>query len=253
MKTFFAKAAVRGGLIFGLVAAFPSVPFMLPDAEMTAPQPVPVPLTVADRIDQFGAQARARLAPDFEAAGIPYPPRDVVLVGLKQERELQLYASGENGALHFIKAYPFAAWTGKLGPKLAEGDRQIPEGLYRLEYLNPNSIAHVSLKISYPNAFDRERGAEDGRTELGSDIMIHGRTGGSLGCVVLDDPDVEEIFTLANDIGLSRISVLLAPVDLRLKPAPEMKNAPGWIGHVYSDLTAAMTQLPSPRIQLAAE
>ncbi len=59
-------------------------------------------------------------------------------------------------------------------PKFKEGDGQIPEGIYGIEYLNPNSKFHLSMKINYPNSFDKEMAKIDNRKNLGGDIMIHG-------------------------------------------------------------------------------
>src|SRR5690606_29237360 len=129
----------------------------------------------------------------------------------------------------------------------------IPEGVYGIDYLNPNSIAHVSLRIGYPNRFEQDRGLEDGRDDLGGDIMIHGRTGGSQGCIVLEDIEVEEIFTLAADTGIGRVRVLLAPTDLRRYPAPAPKDAPVWMQLVYTDLIRAMADIPLPGILVAED
>jgi murein L,D-transpeptidase YafK len=65
--------------------------------------------------------------------------------------------------------------SGKAGPKLREGDGQVPEGIYRIDGLNPNSSYHLSLKLNYPNDFDLEQARTEGRTELGGDIFIHGK------------------------------------------------------------------------------
>jgi len=61
-----------------------------------------------------------------------------------------------------IKSYPFTGFSGGLGPKLREGDGQIPEGVYAIEYLNPNSQFHLSVKLDYPNVFDKAKGRADG-------------------------------------------------------------------------------------------
>ena len=112
--------------------------------------------TIDDRLAEFGRAVRTRLTPLFADSGVPYPPSRMTLIGLKQERELQLYAAGPDGPYKLIRSYPILAASGTLGPKLREGDMQVPEGLYRIESLNPNSRFHLSLRVSYPNAFDRE-------------------------------------------------------------------------------------------------
>ena len=132
--------------------------------------------TVQDRLDAYGEDARSRLRPLFEKAGVVYPPGAVTLVGLKQEKQVQLYAADPGEPPRFIRSYDVLAASGKAGPKLAEGDLQVPEGLYRIESLNPNSSYHLSLRVDYPNQFDRDRAREEGRTQLGGDIMITART-----------------------------------------------------------------------------
>jgi hypothetical protein len=140
---------------------------------------------VADRLAQFGSEARTRLLPHFLRAGVAYPPVKVVLVGLKEERRLQIYAAGHDGKLRFITDRPIFAAAGGPGPKLRSGDRQVPEGIYPIRYLNPNSTAYVSLMLGYPNAFDLARAKEDGRANLGgslltlagrADVMVNERT-----------------------------------------------------------------------------
>src|SRR5262249_3522532 len=152
-----------------------------------APPPRPT-ITIADRVAEYGPSARARLVPYFAAAGVPYPPARFLLLGLKEERELQLYAAGPGQAFAFIRSFAVLGASGGLGPKLREGDRQVPEGVYRIVYLNPNSVAHLSLALDYPNPFDRMHADEEGRESatLGGDIMIHGGSD-SIGCLAVGD------------------------------------------------------------------
>ena len=110
--------------------------------------------TVEDRLAQFGESARRRLLPYFENAQISYPPDRLVFVGLKQEKTLEIWASGANGQFKLIRTYPILGASGRLGPKLREGDRQVPEGIYRIESLNPNSKFHLSIRINYANNGD---------------------------------------------------------------------------------------------------
>ena len=126
--------------------------------------------TVAERVAEFGASVDERLMPRFREVGVPYPPQRITLIGLKQEKLLELWASATNGQFRHVKTYPILAASGRLGPKLREGDRQVPEGLYKIESLNPNSSFHLSLRVNYPNEFDREKSAEEGRSKPGSDI-----------------------------------------------------------------------------------
>jgi hypothetical protein len=130
--------------------------------------------TVSERIGQYGEKARKRLKPHFTAAGVRYPAKEIILVGLKRERRLQLYAGKSRNNLKFIRDFPILAASGRAGPKLEQGDEQVPEGLYNITALNPNSKFHLSLRVNYPNRFDVKMGRKDGRAKLGGDIMIHG-------------------------------------------------------------------------------
>lgn len=203
--------------------------------------------TIASRLAAHGAAARARLAPRFRRAGVAYPPAAVTLVGLKRERLLQVYAGPRRDALVHVADHAVLAASGGPGPKLREGDGQVPEGLYGIELLNPNSAFHLSLRVNYPNAFDRRRAAEDRRTRLGGDIMIHGNAV-SIGCLALGDEVAEDLFVLAADTGLPRIAVILAPWDLRRDPHPPAdRSLPAWAPGLYRDIAAALGRLPLPR------
>lgn len=203
--------------------------------------------TVEDRLAQFGESARARMAADFERAGVAYPPASVVLLGLKQEKQLHVYAAGSGGQPRLIRSYPVLAASGGPGPKLRRGDRQVPEGVYQIESLNPNSLYHLSLRVSYPNEFDRARAREEGRTDLGGDIMIHGKSA-SIGCLAMGDPAAEKLFVLAADTGIGNITVILAPADPRTTdPLPAPENAPAWLGALHAMIRAAASELPAPR------
>ena len=85
--------------------------------------------TVAGRVAQYGEAVQARLAADFAKAGVPYPPRKTALIGLKTERTLQVWVAGADRDWKHLKDYPILGMSGKPGPKLKEGDRQVPEGI----------------------------------------------------------------------------------------------------------------------------
>ncbi len=204
--------------------------------------------TEAERLRQFATPVRERLEPAFAKAGVSYPPERLVLAGFKAEKRLELYAAAKGGALRFIKSYPVQAASGTSGPKLREGDRQVPEGLYQIEYLNPNSSYHLSMKVSYPNVFDRARAMEEGRTQLGGDIMIHGRDV-SIGCLAMGDPAAEELFVLAALVGVDKIEVILSPVDFRATATlpDDGGQPPAWAETtLYPLLRRAVAELPSP-------
>lgn len=204
-----------------------------------------LPHTVASRLRQYGPTARARLRPLFEAANVDYPPPRMTWLALKDERRLEIHASDRSGMMRLVTSYPILAASGKPGPKLREGDEQVPEGFYRIELLNPNSLFHLSLRVNYPNAFDLEHAAADGRTEPGTDIMIHG-SNASVGCLAMGDPAAEDFFVLAADAGLETIDLLIAPHDLRVR-SDFPPNVPEFILPVYQQLQGAVSTLTERR------
>lgn len=194
--------------------------------------------SVQDVLHLYGDKAQARLLPFFDAAKAPYPPKAITLLAIKDEKRLELW-SEDNGDRHFIRSYPIKAASGATGPKLREGDHQVPEGVYRLEYLNPNSLYHLSMKINYPNEFDREQALKENRTNLGGDIFIHGNAV-SIGCLAMGDPAIEELFTLVAHIGINNVRVIITPSDARKHDLqPLAANQPFWVKNLYQTLADA--------------
>lgn len=198
--------------------------------------------TVADRLEEYGEPVRKRLEPDFAKAGVPYPPSRVVLAVFKDEKVLHVYAAGPDGALKHVRRYAVLAASGVQGPKLREGDNQVPEGLYGIESLNPNSLFHLSLRVGYPNEFDRAHARADGRAKLGGDIMIHGNAV-SIGCVAVGDEGAEDLFVLAARTGLEHVRVILSPVDFRRSTA-RTAGLPSWTPELYRSVAAEVAKLP---------
>jgi len=136
------------------------------------------------------------------------------------------------------------AASGESGPKLREVDKQVPEGIYRIESLNPNSAFHVSLRVGYPNESDRLRAKAEGRTNLGGDIMIHGGAA-SIGCLAVGDQAAEDFFVLAADVGVENITVILTPVDFREgKTVLDSGNLPAWSALLYEAIKAQLKEFP---------
>jgi murein L,D-transpeptidase YafK len=126
-----------------------------------------------------------RLAEQGLAAGAP-----VFVRIFKREFELELWMQRDGRFTRFA-VYPICRWSGRLGPKLAEGDAQAPEGFYTVDAkaLNPKSQYHRSFNLGFPNAFDRAQ------QRTGSLIMVHGACA-SVGCFAMTDPVVDEIWRL---------------------------------------------------------
>ena len=132
----------------------------------------------------------------------------VMLRLFKLESQLELWVEKDGRFVRFA-TYPICLWSGRLGPKLKEGDRQAPEGFYTIaqEQLNPNSRWHRAFNLGYPNAFDKEKGRD------GSLIMVHGGCS-SIGCFAMTDPVVDELWrivTAALDKGEGRVPVHVFP------------------------------------------
>jgi hypothetical protein len=199
--------------------------------------------TVDQRVAQHGYRARKRLKPYFDKAGVAYPPKSIVLVGLKKERRLEVYAGDDRHSLKFIRSYSVLGASGTLGPKLREGDRQVPEGVYRIDAINPNSRYHLSLRVNYPNAFDRRMASIDGRSELGGDIFIHGKAI-SAGCLAMGDWVAEELFVMVADNTTNDVRVILSPVDFRASELPRLASeAPAWTGGLYRQIKYELSKL----------
>jgi hypothetical protein len=137
--------------------------------------------SVAERVAQHEADVRRRLHPLLAGAGLASVPREVALLAFKDTRQLVVYARDETAQpWRRVTAYAVLGASGGPGPKLREGDLQVPEGVYRVTFQNPNSRFHLSLRLDYPNDFDRRMALADGRDRLGGDVMIHG-TAASIG------------------------------------------------------------------------
>jgi len=112
----------------------------------------------------------------------------------KEESELEVWKQDRTGRFALLKTYPICRWSGELGPKIKEGDRQAPEGFYTINpgQMNPNSQYYLSFDLGYPNAFDRAHG------RTGSQLMVHGDCS-SRGCYSMTDEQISEIYALGRD------------------------------------------------------
>src|SRR6201991_3693236 len=144
------------------------------------------------------------------------PKNSPILVRLfKEEAELEVWKQDTTGRFQLLKTYPICRWSGDLGPKLLEGDRQAPEGFYTItpELMNPNSNFYLAINVGYPNSFDKANKHD------GSLLMIHGDCSSS-GCYAMTDEQISEIYSLARDSLLSgRPSFQVQAYPFRLTPA----------------------------------
>ncbi len=194
-------------------------------------------------LDRYGEDARKRLIPFFREKNVPFPPGKIALLVFKREKSLELWAI-EGVRRERIRSYPVTAVSGDAGPKLREGDKKTPEGIYRVTALNPESKYHLSLLLDYPNEFDRAMASREGRDNPGSDIYIHGKDI-SVGCVAVGDMAAEELFLLAALTGIDRITVVIAPWDMR-KNGPHFGDSgipgPAWTRTLYDSLKKTLDE-----------
>ncbi|MBI5705791.1 MAG: L,D-transpeptidase family protein [Armatimonadetes bacterium] len=187
------------------------------------------------------AQA-TELKPLAAAAGIAWPPKRFRLVAFKQERELEVWVGGENGTWTHLTTYPILAASGKLGPKRREGDKQVPEGLYALTTLNPQSAYHLSIKLDYPNATDIAN-SKVPRKDIGSDIYLHG-SNVSIGCIAIGDKPIEQVFAMAKEVPQGKRDILVCPVDFRKQPGFRIPKEAAWVGEMYAELEKQLREMP---------
>ena len=112
----------------------------------------------------------------------------------KEESELEIWKQNQDGQFALLKTYPICRWSGDLGPKKKEGDRQAPEGFYTITrgQMNPNSNYYLAFNTGFPNSFDRAHGY------TGSELMVHGDCS-SRGCYAMTDEQIQEIYALARE------------------------------------------------------
>lgn len=144
----------------------------------------------------------------FAEAGAQFPPDEIVLRVFKDERLLEVWATATDAhELVHVTTYGVCAMSGELGPKRKEGDRQVPEGFYKLQYLWPDSAFYLAMKVGYPNLSDRALGDP---LHPGSDIMIHGGCA-SIGCIALTDERIEELWAIVSTVKLAALQLQIFP------------------------------------------
>ena len=144
----------------------------------TAKHLAPVPSALERKIASMGMDKRS----------------PIMLRIYKEEDLLEVWKADKAGKYKLLKAYEICAWSGKLGPKLKEGDRQAPEGFYTVNrgQMNPNSSYYLSFNLGFPNSYDRSLG------RTGSNLMVHGDCS-SRGCYAMEDEGIREIYALARE------------------------------------------------------
>ena len=177
--------------------------------------------------------AKPRLAGELEKKGLRLGAPLFIRIyktsapGAADQGRLEAWLRAGDGKYVLLRAYPVCARSGRLGPKLKEGDRQSPEGFYMVgpERMNPRSRYHLSFNLGFPNAHDRANGW------TGSFLMVHGKCV-SIGCYAMTDPVIEDIWTLMQAAfreGEKRVPVHIFPFPMSDENLERwMKEHPGW-------------------------
>lgn len=194
--------------------------------------------TVEMVVERLEPLVAVRLKDDLAKVGWATFPQKIQLLAFKEERILEVLAQ-KGDQWYLLKTYPFTAYSGELGPKLKEGDRQIPEGIYQIDFLNPNSAYHLSMRVNYPNSFDRQKAEMNDRDQLGGDIFIHGKQV-TIGCIPIGDEAIEELFVLAAQAIDQGIELIISPRDFRKgRVFPEVAQI-NWEEELYEKILIAL-------------
>jgi len=151
----------------------------------------------ADTITPLGGRAKAPISDKTlaEMAAKNMDKESPILARIfKEESEMEIWKKNRNGEYALLKTFPICRWSGDLGPKKKEGDRQAPEGFYTITpgQMNPNSNYYLAFNTGFPNTYDRAMGYS------GSELMVHGDCS-SRGCYAMTDEQIQEIYALARE------------------------------------------------------
>ena len=144
----------------------------------------------------------------------------------KEEGKLEIWKQKTNGRYDMIAEYDICKWSGQLGPKFTEGDRQAPEGFYtvRPAQMNPRSSYHLAFNIGYPNAYDRAHG------RTGANLMVHGACSSS-GCYSMTDAQIEQIYAFGRDAfrgGQTEFQIQAFPFRMTAANMARYRNDPNY-------------------------
>lgn len=189
--------------------------------------------TVSQVVDDLNEKIEPVYQGLLTKANTSSPPDSIILLAFKEEKTLEMWFSVDS-IFTKVATYPILGASGFTGPKLKEGDKQVPEGFYHIEALNPNSLFYLSLRLNYPNPFDLKMAAIERRENPGSDIYIHGKTS-SIGCLAMGDDVIEQIFYTIAKTGKEKVKVVISPYDFRTASEIEVPKT-AWVKDLYQEL-----------------
>jgi murein L,D-transpeptidase YafK len=150
----------------------------------------------------------------------------IMLRIFKEEGKLEVWKQKDTGRYALATSYDICKWSGKLGPKFTEGDRQAPEGFYAIKpwQMNPKSSYYLAFNMGYPNNFDRAHG------RTGSNLMVHGACS-SAGCYSMTDEQIAQIYAFARDAfrgGQEEFQVQAFPFRMTAENMARYKGDPNY-------------------------
>lgn len=197
--------------------------------------------TLEDIAPKATHQLSEKIVRKMKAKGMTaYSP--IMMRIFKEEGVLEVWKQKDTGRYDKIASYDICKWSGKLGPKFTEGDRQAPEGFYSIgpAQMNPNSSYYLSFNIGYPNAYDRAHG------HTGSNLMVHGACS-SAGCYSMTDEQVADIYAFARDAfkgGQSAFQIQALPFRMTAENMARYRSDPNYefwkmlkTGYDYFEIT----------------
>lgn len=173
------------------------------------------------RVSNAFLKKEGSLQKEFSEKGFEWPAKFMYIRSFKHDSKVEIWLKNTRKEKYrLFKTYRVCMQSGSMGPKRLQGDFQIPEGFYYINQFNPNSQYHLSLGLNYPNASDK---VLSDSLRPGNGIYIHGSCV-SIGCVAVNDDDIEEIYTLAayaKAAGQEFIPVHIFPVNFNNKKSTE--------------------------------
>jgi len=139
------------------------------------------------------APLSSQLVSQIKAIGST-PGAPMMMRIFKQDSVLEVWKQTTSGPYALLKTFNICAWSGGIGPKITEGDRQAPEGFYDITpgLLNPNSNYYLAINTGFPNKFDRAHG------RTGANLMVHGDCSSS-GCYAMTDKEIADLYSLVRE------------------------------------------------------
>lgn len=200
--------------------------------------------TVGSVLNEIEPQSNDYWIPLFTSAGVTYPPDTVTFLAFKEEGLFEIWAANRKTDPTHIVTIPITSRSGTIGPKRREFDLQVPEGIYDITGLNPNSRFHLSMKVDYPNEWDKQHASDEDVDRMGGDIFVHGG-GASIGCIALGNENIEKVFTLVAKTGSKNTQIIIAPLDLRVESQDRKLPAEEeWYSELYAQISEEIKQFP---------